>query len=568
MLMNALLHEIVRNDWVDHDYLDRHTGGFAELRATVATANPTEAARVCDVPADDLVAAARLIGRAERLVSTVLQGFYQSHQATAAAVQVNNIHLIRGMLGRPGAGVLQMNGQPSAENARECGANGDLPGFRNWANDDHIRDLAAVWNVDPQRLTHHAPPTHLMKMIRLAETGTLKMLHVSGTNPAVSLPELRRVRGILGRDDLFLVVQDIFPTETTELADIVLPAATWGEKTGTLTNADRTVHLCEKAVEPPGLARPDLDIVLDLAERLDLRDRDGAPLLPWRTPADTFEAWTRCSAGRPCDHTGLDHDRLRSRGGMQWPCTPENSDGTERLYTDGTFPSDPHTCESYGHDLETGEPTSRADHERHNPAGRAMIKSAAYLPPPEATSERFPYLLTTGRTLYHFHTRTKTARAPQLQRAAPRVWLEMSATDATRHGWSEGDLVRVSTARGHVHARLRITVIRPGTVFLPFHYGHWDRPRPTDDDATAANELTRTEWDPVSKQPLFKLAAARIDLVRRSDGTPSDAPTTAAARPVGGAVPPTVGGPRATVTEQIDDTLSTVAGDRRHRPAD
>src|SRR5699024_3126239 len=189
-----------------------------------------------------------------------------------AAVQVNNVHLLRGMLGRPGAGVLQMNGQPTAENTRECGADGDLTGFRNWDNGRHVADLAAVWNLDPARIPHYAPPTHAMQIMRYAEKGSIRFLWVSATNPAVSMPELRRVRELLSRQSLFLVVQDCFMTETAELADVVLPAATWGEKTGTLTNSDRTVHLSEKAVDAPGEARPDLDIFLDYARRMDFRD--------------------------------------------------------------------------------------------------------------------------------------------------------------------------------------------------------------------------------------------------------------------------------------------------------
>ncbi|MFC9491159.1 molybdopterin-dependent oxidoreductase, partial [Streptomyces hydrogenans] len=280
-LLNALLHEVVRAGRVDTAFIAAHTVGFDELKARVAPCTPEWAEGVCDVPAARIREAAEILGTADRLLSTVLQGVYQSHQATAAAVQVNNLHLIRGMLGRPGAGVLQMNGQPTAQNTRECGANGDLPGFRNWQNDEHVADLARVWNVDPETIPHYGPPTHALQMFRYAEQGSLRMLWISGTNPAVSLPELSRIRSILAQERLFVVVQDLFPTETAQLADVVLPAATWGEKTGTFTNADRTVHLCDKAVEPPGEARPDLDIFLDYARRMDFRDKDGAPLVTW-----------------------------------------------------------------------------------------------------------------------------------------------------------------------------------------------------------------------------------------------------------------------------------------------
>jgi anaerobic selenocysteine-containing dehydrogenase len=556
MLMNALLHELVANDWVDHDYVDAHAIGFDELVKMVADCTPERASEVCDVPADDLREAARIIGTSERLLSSVLQGFYQSHQATAAAVQVNNVHILRGMLGRPGCGVLQMNGQPSAQNTRECGADGDLPAFRNWSNDAHIQDLAKVWNIDPMDIPHYTAPTHAMQIMRYVEDGSIRFLYVTATNPAVSMPELARMRRILSQERLFLVVQDIFLSETAQLADVVLPAATWGEKTGTFTNVDRTVHLSEKAVEPPGEARPDLDILLDYARRLDLRDKDGEPLVKWSTPEEAFDGWKECSRGRPCDYTGITYDMLRGASGVQWPCNEEHPEGTERLYADGEFFAHPDYCESYGRDLVTGAPVEPTEYKALNPQGRAVIKAAEYLEPHEPPTEDFPFALITGRTLYHFHTRTKTGRAPQLQAAAPEVWVEASAGDAERHGWSEGDLLRVTTPRGHVTARLRVSGIRDGVLFLPFHYGYWDTAAGHEpgDEGRAANELTLTDWDPASKQPIFKTAAASVTRVETSDGTPSPAPTTTASCPVVRTAPRTHGDASALAGEELEPT--------------
>ncbi|WP_027929438.1 molybdopterin oxidoreductase family protein [Amycolatopsis thermoflava] len=512
-LMNALLHEIIARDWVDHDYVDRCTVGFDQLAALVADYPPERAAEICRVPAARIREAAALLGGAQRLLSTVLQGFYQSHQATAAAVQVNNINLVRGMLGRPGCGVLQMNGQPTAENTRECGADGDLTGFRNWANDAHVAELADLWNLEVKQIPHYAPPTHAMQIFRYAENGSLRLLWVSATNPAVSLPDLARIRSILSQDRLFLVVQDAFLTETAELADVVLPAAMWGEKTGVFTNADRTVHLSEKAVDPPGQARPDLDIFLDYARRMDFRDRDGQPFPSWHDAETAFEAWKRASAGRPCDYSGLSYGKLRERA-IQWPCDAEHPDGTERLYADGKFFAQPGYCEDYGRDLVTGAPADQNEYHAFNPDGKAMLKAAEYVPPHEMPSAEHPFALITGRTIYQFHTRTKTGRVPQLRDAAPEVWVEMSEQDAKAHDLSEGDLAEITTPRGAVRARVRIRGIRDGVLFLPFHYGYWD----TGDQSgrhRAANELTITDWDPVSKQPLFKTAAAAI---RRAEG--------------------------------------------------
>ncbi|MFE9700706.1 molybdopterin oxidoreductase family protein [Streptomyces sp. NPDC006270] len=540
-LLNALLHEIIRSDRVDHGYIEAHTVGFAELSKTVEPCTPEWAADICDVPASKIREAADLLGTADRVLSTVLQGVYQSHQATGAAVQINNLHLIRGMLGRPGAGVLQMNGQPTAQNTRECGANGDLPGFRNWQNDEHVADLARVWNVEPETIPHYAPPTHAMQMFRYAEQGSIRMLWISGTNPAVSLPELSRIRSILSQDRLFVVVQDLFLTETAQLADVVLPAATWGEKTGAFTNADRTVHLSDKAVEPPGEAKPDLEIFLDYARRMDFRDKDGGALITWHDPETAFEAWKRCSAGRPCDYSALTYDKLRGGSGVQWPCNDRAPDGTDRLYTGGISWAHPDTCESYGKDLVTGASTSVVEYRSLNPEGRAMIKAIGYLPPHEWPTDAYPFQLTTGRTIYHFHTRTKTGRAPQLNAAAPDVWVEMSTSDAAERGWGEGDLVEVTSPRGAVRARLRVTGIRRGLLFVPFHYGYWDTPAGSGPDAAtagrAANETTVTDWDPVSKQPLFKTSTAAVTRVAESAGAHSPAPTTTASAPAGPAGP-------------------------------
>jgi ferredoxin-nitrate reductase len=509
-LMNGLQRELFEHGWIDEQYVEASTIGFDSLRQAVDPYTPECVAEICDVPAAQVREAARILGESERLLSTVLQGFYQSNQATAAACQVNNVHLLRGMLGRPGAGLYQMNGQPTAQNTRETGADGDLPGMRNWDNDEHIAELAKLWNVDEMLIPHWAPPTHAMQIWRYAEQGSVELLWISATNPAVSLPDLARIRRILEQEDLFVVVQDLFLTETAELADVVLPGATWGEKLGTFTNVDRTVHIAEKAVEPPGKARADLDIFLDYARRMDFRDRDGEPLIKWDDPESAFEAWKACSRGRPCDYSAITYERLRGGSGIQWPCTEDAPNGTERLYTGGRFNTDPDYSEDYGHDLTTGAAFSGDEYRAKEPDGRAFLHGAGYEPSPEVISDEYPLLLTTGRTVYHFHTRTKTGRAPELNAAAPDVWAEMHSADADRVGVADGDRVRIESPRGAIEAPARLTQVRKGVVFVPFHYGYWDadgrQPR-------AANELTITAWDPVSKQPIFKVAAVRVTKV-------------------------------------------------------
>ncbi|WP_223247205.1 molybdopterin-dependent oxidoreductase [Sulfuriferula sp. AH1] len=260
MSRNGLLHLLIADGNIDEAFIRQHTLGFDELAKVVMTYAPERVEALSGVPAADLKKAAELITRSSMLVSTCLQGVYQSNQATAAAVQVNNINLILGRIGRPGCGLLQMNGQPTAQNTRESGADGDLPGFRNWDNPQHIEQLAEIWNVDPAIIPHWSPLTHALQIFRYCEIGSIRFLWIQATNPAVSLPNLNRVRQILERSGLFVIVQDAFLTETAQFADVVLPAALWGEKTGCFTNVDRTVHISHKAVEPPGEARADLDI--------------------------------------------------------------------------------------------------------------------------------------------------------------------------------------------------------------------------------------------------------------------------------------------------------------------
>jgi ferredoxin-nitrate reductase len=505
-VMNGLLNLVIQSGNIDAEYIQAHTTGFEGLKEIVSSWPPERVEEISGIPAAKLCEAALILSSAKSLVSTVLQGVYQSMQATAAAVQVNNLHLIRGLIGRDGCGIYQMNGQPTAQNTRECGADGDLPGFRNWGNQEHVHQLAALWNVPVDKIPHWSPPTHAMQLWRFAESGTIKLLWISGTNPAVSMPELRRIRKILGSDKLFVIVQDAFMTETAHYADVVLPAAIWGEKTGCFTNVDRTVHLSHKAVEPPGEAKSDLDIFLDYSRRMDFRDKDGNPLIKWNTPEEAFEAWKKCTEGRPCDYTGMTYAKLTGSSGIQWPCNEKYPDGARHLYTDGIFNTSIHQCETYGHDLDTGAAVTEKEYKAMDPAGKAFLKGSDYLPPHEIPDEAYPLWLTTGRIVFHFHTRTKTGRAKALQDAAPDGYVQLSEKDAATYGIQEGDMVTITSRRGSVTEPAKIGGVTPGLVFIPFHYGYWDN----DERTRAANELTLTEWDPVSKQPHFKYAAVNI----------------------------------------------------------
>ncbi|HLP18150.1 MAG TPA: nitrate reductase [Bacteroidota bacterium] len=512
-VLNGLINLIIESGRIDRGFIDAHTVGFDVLAQTVAKYSPSTVEALSGVPEHKLREAAAIVAGSDSLVSTCLQGVYQSPQATAAACQVNNINLIRGLIGRPGSGILQMNGQPTAQNTRETGCSGALPSFRNFNNPAHVQELARLWNVDAGMIPHWSPPTHAMQIFRFCEEGSIRMLWISATNPAVSLPELARIRRILKKPDLFVVVQDIFMTETAKHADVLLPAAMWGEKTGTFTNVDRTVHISHQAIEPPGEARSDLDIFLEYARRMDFRDKDGAPLIAWHDPESAFEAWKKCTSVRLCDYTGITYEKLTGGSGIQWPCNEEHPDGTERLYSDGYFRTGVNDCEMFGHDLDTGALETILQYKAIDPQGKAWLRSADYHPLLEQPDADYPLLLTTGRVVYHFHTRTKTGRSAELVAAAPDAYVELSEDDARAYKIADGDWVEVRSRRGIVQAKARICAIVRGEVFIPFHYGYWDG----DERPRAANELTLTEWDPVSKQPYYKYAAVSVRRIDPSE---------------------------------------------------
>jgi anaerobic selenocysteine-containing dehydrogenase len=460
---------------------------------------------ICGVPAAQLRTAAEWIGRSTTTVTTCLQGVYQSNQATAAACIVNSMHLLMGKIGRPGCAPMQFAGQPSSMNTRETGADGTYPAYRNWEDQNHMIDLAKRWNVPVELLGKK--PIGAPEIFELCEKGYVKVLWNICTNPAVSM--MHRSTHLRTLNGVFLVVQDSFAdTETAQLADVVLPAAMWGEKTGCMTNAERRCTLLRKAVDPPGEARADLDIFLDFARRMNLRDQSDQPLVRYTDPEGAFDEWREISRGCIPDYSGMTYRKLAERGGIQWPCNAKHPQGTVRLYTDLHFPTEWQISESYEKDLDTGhEHTLQEYRKKRDPRGRAVLVATDYQPPVETTDDQFPLVAISGRQAYHWHTRTKTGKAPHLNQAAPDVFVTMNGADAVRAGVLDGDRVRIVSRRGSVVAPAKVgDTVAPGVVFVPFHYGDLA-------EQHAANNLTPQTWDPVSKQPVQKIAAVRIERI-------------------------------------------------------
>jgi anaerobic selenocysteine-containing dehydrogenase len=470
-ILNGIQHLMFENGWIDEQWVKVHTVGLELLKEKVKPYTPEYVEKITSVPVEKIKAAAEILGKTKSLLSTALQGVYQSNQGTASACQINNINLLRGLIGKAGSGIYQMNGQPTAQNNRETGCDGEFPAFRNHLNPNHMKDMADVWNIEYHKIPHWNEPTHIQNMLNFIDSDTIEMFWISGTNPLVSLPNLPRVRSLLTKPNLFVVCQDIFMTETASIADVVLPAAQWGEKSGCFTNVDRTVHLSHKAIEPPGEARSGFDIFVDYAKRMDFRNRDGTPLMPWEKPEDAYKEWQKMTKGRPCDYSALSYEKLTGGSGIQWPCNEQNPHGTERLFTDGVFYTDIEYCESYGHDLETGAPYTKDEYRDMNLAGKAFLKAAAYLPSAEAVNEEYPLQLSTGRQVYHFHTRTKTGRAKALQDAAPAPFIQISEADAKKFDVKDGEDVIVRSRRGVVQLPAQVGGISEGQTFIPFHFG-------------------------------------------------------------------------------------------------
>jgi assimilatory nitrate reductase catalytic subunit len=472
-LINGIIKILVDEDLIDREYIAAHTEGFEDLVAHVQAYDLDRVQADCGVEAEAVRRAALAIGRARSTLVAWTMGVNHSVQGTETVTLLNTLCLVTGNIGRPGAAPLSITGQCNAMGTREAGFTASLPGYRSYDNDAERAELAALWGVPLERIPAARGRAYPDIVDGIAD-GTIKALWVIATNPPVSFPNRARLEWALSKLDL-LVVQDGFATPTTALADVVLPAAIWGEKDGTYTNAERRVSRVRKVVEPPGEARSDFDIFLAMAEALGARDE----LYPgWHGPGDAFREWARVSAGRLCDYSGITWDRIDAAGGVQWPCREDTEAiaGEPRLYGDGRFPTS---------------------------SEKARIWCVTPEPIADAPDRHYPFLLNTGRTVEHWHTRTKTGRVDILEKLAPEAWVEVNPADAGRLGVGPGDRVRVLSRRGAIdNVTVRVTsVVREGEIFVPFHY-----------DETCANRLTVDEFDPISREPNYKQCAVRVEV--------------------------------------------------------
>ena len=474
-LLNGIAHILIREGLIDRDYVAQHTSGFEEFASFVSTFTPTHVAAVTGLREQQIIDVALLYGRARAAFIGWTMGVNHSTQGAVTVAALNNLALITGNIGRTGAAPFSITGQCNAMGTRETGFTSSLPGYRKFDEADDREALAALWNIEVDRIPT-ARGLAYPDMIEAAVQGRIKAMWFIATNPAVSFPNYKLLEHAF-RSLEFLVVQDGFhPTPTSEFADLVLPAAIWGEKEGTYTNSERRVSKVNAAVPPPGEARPDFEIFLDIASRLGVKDE----LYPgWTSTHDAFLEWQRVSAGRMCDYSSFTWQQIEETGGLQW--------GGTSLYRDGVF--------------------ATSD-------GRARLHVVPCDPFVEQPDADFDFILNTGRTVEHWHTRTKTAEVALLNNMVPNAWLEMNPLDAKRLDLRPHDRVTVKSRRGAVcDVELRITgIVAPGQVFMPFHFAE-----------SNSNIVTLGAFDPISREPNFKQCAVRVERTPLRDRRQSSA---------------------------------------------
>ncbi|MFT4241207.1 MAG: molybdopterin-dependent oxidoreductase [Acidovorax sp.] len=489
MLFNGMLHVMLREGWVNADYIAVHTTGFDAVQALVREATPARVAQVCGIPEADLITAAQWFATSAATLSLYCQGLNQSSSGTAKNAALINLHLATAQIGKPGAGPFSLTGQPNAMGGREVGGLANLlSAHRDLGNPQHRAEVAALWGVAD---VPAQPGKTAVEMFQAAADGEIKALWIACTNPAQSLPDQATVRRALQRAD-FVVVQEAFATAATcAYADLLLPATTWGEKTGTVTNSERCISRVRPAVPAPGEARNDWAIAVQFAHLLEERLRPGAPTLFPYSPDDAgaetiWNEHRESTRGRDLDITGLSWQMLDERGPQQWPVPTGAATGKARLYEDGIFPT---------------------------PDGRARFAAHAWQSLAEPRGSRYPFSLTTGRLRDQWHGMTRTGTLGRLFGHVPEPCVQMHPEDMARHGLKDGDLVHVTSQRGSIILPAQADAnLGASQAFIAMHWGgeFLSGQSATGQRLAGVNALTTSAFCPTSKQPELKHAAVKI----------------------------------------------------------
>ena len=454
--INGMMHVIIKEKLYDEEYVRSRTVGLDELEQAVEKFNPEYVEKITGIPGDDLRQAARLYASASAASILYAMGITQHISGTDNVKSLANLAMLCGNVGIPGGGVNPLRGQNNVQGACDMGA---LPnvytGYRKVTDPAVRQEMEKAWDVES--LPQNTGLT-VTEMMLKAHEGTFKALYIIGENPMISDPDLNHAQKSLENLE-FLVVQDIFMTETARIADVVLPSASFAEKEGTFTNTERKVHRVRKAVDAPGKAKEDWTIICDLSTRM------GYPM-SFKNSRTIMEEIARVTPS----YCGINYNRL-ARKGIHWPCTGTDHPGTPCLHIDQF------TC------------------------GLGVFHAIDYIPPAEVPDSDFPLYLTTGRILYHYHTGTMTMKSPGLNEMAPECFVEISPHDARNYNLENQDLLKVVSRRGEIKAKVRISdKAVNGTIFIPFHYA-----------TAAANRLTNGALDPTARIPEYKVCAVRIE---------------------------------------------------------
>jgi assimilatory nitrate reductase catalytic subunit len=476
-LLNCMLRQVIHDGLVDEAYVAARTTGWDQVRQTVETYTPALAQQITGVPAERIVAAARLYAQADPSLILHARGIEHSTHGVNTCYACINLALARGQVGKPGGGTTMLTGQGNGQGGREVGQKANqLPGYRHIDVPEERAYIADVWGIPESELPLEGAAA--TEMVHLMAEGEIKSCLVICSNLMVSLPDVNVVKRALETLEP-LVVIDFFLSETAELADVVLPGSVWCEGEGTTTNLEGRVIKINRAADPPGEARTDIDIVVELARRLGRGD-----FFPYRNSRDIWEELRVASKGGVADYSGITWEKIDAQNGVFWPCPSEDHPGTPRLFT-----------ERFGH-----------------PDGCARMFAVEDAPPAEEPGGDYPFRLTTGRVVYHYLSGNQTRRLGFLNSQAPEPWVEIHPQAASRLGIQTDDRVRVRTLRASMELKaLVVPTIRPDTLFIPFHYGH----------RQAVNQLTNPAVDPTVKIPEYKVSAAaveRLDQPERSAG--------------------------------------------------
>ncbi len=483
-LFSGILHLMIENDWLDHEFIRNHTVGFEAVAEQVSSWTPRRTAEVAGIAEKSIRQAAELWGTAKSSFLLHARGIeHHSHgvQNTLGAI---NIVLASGRIGRANCGYATITGQANGQGGREHGQKCDqLPGGRDLANPEHRAHVAAVWGIDPAELPE--PGVDAYEIFRRIDRGEIRALLSICFNPVVSLPDSDFVARMLDKLDFYVAI-DFFLNETARHADIVLPGSLHEEDEGTVTQIEGRVIKINRAIDPPGDARQDWRIIQDIAAAL-----GRSKGFTFREPREIFDELRQASRGGIADYSGITYEKIEQQFGVFWPCPADDHPGTPRLFELGSW-----------------NPVARGAGPFYFPDGKARFNVAEYRPPTEDVDADYPVILTTGRVVSHFLSGTQTRRIGPLVEQSPEPLVEIHPQLAATIGLADGDWITVESRRGSCTLRAQVVrTIRPDTIFVPYH---WAGPK-------SINRLTIATQDPISKIPEYKVCAVRI---RKAAGPP------------------------------------------------